>query len=244
LLEASQEQILIPGAGWRAFDCGARGDWFAAANAHSNAAYLFDRSLTRRVAETGYHPGADAVAVSPDGRWFATGSGTDRQVKVWEANSRREMLTMFVGPAPQVAFSADGQWLAASGSGFHLYATGSWQPAVPLPIPDGTVLGAGAFSADGRVLAVISDLYTVRLFDLRTWQPLGVLQPPGNKRMTGLAFSPDGTRLAAAGDNARLRVWDLHRIRQRLVEFDLDWDLPPLPPPKQSPENFRLVFAR
>jgi WD40 repeat protein len=245
-LEMTDGEILFPGAGWRAFTFSARGDWFAAANVRSNAAYLFDRSLTNRIAEAGPHPGADAVAVSPNGRWLATGSSTDRQVKVWAAGSDRERLALAVGPAPQPIFSADGKWLAAFGNSFHLYATGSWQPAPPLPIPEGApVLGAAAFSPDGRVLAVICDLYTIRLFDLLTWQPLGLLRPAGPVKITGLAFSPDGARLAAAGDIARLRVWDLHDIRQRLAEFGLDWDLPPLPPAEATnARTLRVTFVR
>jgi WD40 repeat protein/tRNA A-37 threonylcarbamoyl transferase component Bud32 len=229
-LELTQGEVLFPGAGWRAFNFSARGDWFAAANMRSNAAYLFDRSLTNRIAEAGPHPGADAVAVSPDGRWLATGSSTDRHVKVWAVGSDRERLTLAVGSAPQAVFSADGKWLAAFGDGFHLYATATWQPAPPLPFPESPpVLGAAAFSPDGRVLAVICDLYTIRLFDLLTWQSLGLLQPAGTRKITGLAFSPEGASLAAVGDMARLRVWDLRGLRRRLVEFGLDWDLPPLP---------------
>jgi len=244
-LELTEGEILFPGAGWRAFNFSAQGDWFAAANARSNAAYVFDRSLTSRIVEVGPHPGADAVAVSTDGRWLATGSSTDRHVKVWATGSGQERLTLAVGPAPQVIFSGDGKWLAAFGDSFHLYATGSWQPAPPLPIPEGPpVLGAAAFSPDGRLLAVISDRYTIRLFDLRTWQPLGLLRAAG-PIMTGLAFSPDGALLAAVGGKARLRVWDLRGVRGRLAEFGLDWDLPPLPPAAATnAAALRVTFAR
>ena len=228
-LELLESGMPFPGAGWRAFNFSAHGDWFAAANVRSNAAYVFDRSLTNWIAEAGPHPGADAVAISPDGRWLATGSSTNRQVKVWAASSGRELLTLAVGPAPQVVFSADGKWLAAFGDSFHLYATDSWQPAPSLPFPDGApVLDTAAFSPNGRVLAVICDLSTIRLFDLLTWQPIGLLRPAAPGKMTGLAFSPDGTRLAAVGNVARVRVWDLRGVRGRLAELGLDWDLPPL----------------
>jgi WD40 repeat protein len=150
-------------------------------------------------------------------------------VKVWTVGSGQEAITLAVGSAPQATFSPDGKWLAAFGDSFHLYTTGSWQPAPPLPFPEGPpLLGAAAFSPDGRVLAVISDLYSIQLVDLRTWRPLGLLRPAGLGKMTGLAFSPDGGRLAAVGRTARLRIWNLRSIRERLDEFGLDWDLPPL----------------
>ena len=244
LPEASEAELVIPGAGWRAFTFSARGEWFAAANVRSNAAYLFDRSLTNRLAEVGPHSGADAVAISPDGRWLATGSSTDRRVKVWAAVSGQELLTLAVGREPQVTFSADGKWFAAFGDGFHLYAASTWQPAPPLPIQEGhPLLSAAAFSADGSMLAVVADFYTIHLFDLRTWRPLGVLHAPRERKMTGLAFSPDGTRLAAAGVLARLRVWDLGGLRQRLDEFGLAWDLPPLSAGPYRPVR-RATFSR
>jgi WD40 repeat protein len=92
------------------------------------------------------------------------------------------------------------------------------------------LLGAAAFSPDGRLLAVVRDQYAVQLFDLATFRSLGILAAPEEKAMHLLEFSPDGSRLGAGCISGRLRVWDLRRIRQRLAEFGLDWDRPPLRP--------------
>src|SRR4030095_15883996 len=105
----------------------ARGDWFAAANARSNAAYVFDRSLTNQLVTLGPHPGADFVALSPDGRWAATGSSQDRQIKVWDARAGGKLLDVAAGASPRAAFSADGKWLATVGGPFALGGDGFWQ---------------------------------------------------------------------------------------------------------------------
>lgn len=230
----NQERV-IPGAGWRSFSFAAGARHFAAANVRSNAAYLFDSPVSNRLSEVGPHVGVDAVATSPDGRWLATGSSADRHVKVWETASGRELLNLSVGAKPQPVFSRNGEWLAASGSSFHLYRTASWQPAPALPIEgDPAVLGAAAFSPDGRILAVIANLDSIQLVDLAAWKSLGRLKLPRPRILTALAFSPDGKRLAAAGDLARMRVWDLQKIQSHLNSIEIPWDIPSPGRPAQS----------
>ena len=228
-LKLNEAEGLLPGPGWSVAAFSPEGDWFGAINAHLGTACLFDRTLTNRVAITGKHPGANTLAVSPEGRWLATGSSLDRQLKVWAAGSENERLTLPVGVAPQAVFSADGKWMVAFGDSFHLYATDSWKPAPALPFPEGSpLLGAAAFSPNGRILAVLCDRTMIQLFDLQTWEHLGLLRPASPTKMTGLAFSADGSQLAASGSTARLRIWDLRGIRRQLTELGLDWHLPPL----------------
>jgi WD40 repeat protein len=95
------------------------------------------------------------------------------------------------------------------------------------------------------MLAVVRDQYSVQLFDLATFQSLGLLTPPDEKAIQTLEFSPDGTRLAAGCLTGRVRSWDLRRTRERLVEFGLDWDLPPPPPvATTSPAVQRVLTTR
>jgi hypothetical protein len=50
-----------------------------------------------------------------------------------------------------------------------------------------------------------------------------------------LHFSPDGGQLLAhTVGPGRIQVWDLRAVRAQLRELDLDWGLPPCPPPIRS----------
>jgi len=229
-VECSDRENVFGGAGWSAMAFSAQGDWFAAANVRSNAVFVFDHSLTNRVATLAPHADANALAISPDRRWIASGNNRDRQIKVWDVQRGREVLPIHAGASPRAAFSADGKWLATFGDTFELRAVGSWKAAPPLSFPEGRpLLGAASFSHDSRLLAIVRDQYAVQIFDLTTFQSLGILRPPDDTAMHALEFSPDGDRLSAACSNGRLRIWDLRLIRERLAEFKLDWELAPLP---------------
>jgi len=147
------------------------------------------------------------------------------------------LIEIPAGASPRAAFSADGKWLATFGDTFELREIGSWKPAPPLEFPEGRpMLGAAAFSRDGRLLALVRDQYSVQLFDLATFRSLGNLSTPDEKALQVLEFSPDGSQLSAGCLAGRVRVWDLRRIRQRLAEFELDWGLPALPAAAALPQ--------
>jgi WD40 repeat protein len=217
---------IFNGPGWRSFTYNAPGDWFAAANVHSNSASVFDRSLTNRVFETGRHPGLEFVTISPDGRWVATGSDQDRQLKIWDTTSNREELSLPVGLRSRAAFSADGKWFIAFGAGFELREVESWRRVKLFHEEDqAPVLGAAAFSPDSRILAVVTDVRAIHLIDMHTLQTLAILNSPGATEIHSLVFSPDGVSLAAVGDAVRLRMWNLQLLREQLAIFKLDWQL-------------------
>jgi WD40 repeat protein len=223
----ANERRVIKGPGWRSFTYSAGGECFVAANVYSNTAFVFDRTLTNRLFEVGPHPGLEFVTISPDARWVATGSDLDRQLRLWDTKNNLEVLTLPGGVRPKAAFSPDGKWFAAFGVGFELREVVSWKRVPLFHDHEGApVLGAAAFSPDGRTLAVVTDVRAVHLIDLRSLQILGLLRPPGATEIHALAFSPDSTRLAAVGDAVRLRIWNLPALQQRLTEFELDWQPP------------------
>jgi WD40 repeat protein len=223
-------QRLHKGMGWHAFAFTPDGRWFGAANSYSNAAFVFDRSLTNVVARLGPHRETDSLTLSSDARWLTTGSFKDGQIRVWDVSRQSLVKALPVGRMPQAVFSSDGRWLATFGDAFELRETRTWEPAPALPFPDGRpVLGAGAFSPDGRLLAVVANHGTVHLIDLHRYQSLGVLRPPGLVSLSALTFSLDGSRLVAVGQDARTLIWDLREIRGQLMSFGLDWYLPSIP---------------
>src|SRR5262249_53075833 len=91
-------------------------------------------------------------AVSPDGRWVATGQHSREQpigAKVWESDGGRLIKDLHVSGMCGVGFSPDGKWLVTTGGGCRLWAVGTWE--------EGPFIGketAFAFSPDSKVLAV------------------------------------------------------------------------------------------
>src|SRR5262249_36136067 len=92
----------------------------------------------RGAAATAFFPvtSVKCVAISPDGRWAASGTSrpydnaqeTDRaEIRLWEVDTGRERppIEGLVGGVQAVAFSPDGQLLAAAG-GSHEPRLGGW----------------------------------------------------------------------------------------------------------------------
>jgi hypothetical protein len=119
--------------------------------------------------------------------------------------------------ANNLAFSADGRWLAVvSGSvmgggtpnGVWIWdaTTGSQVTTIQLNSPAYGV----AFSPDNRLLAIAAPLEGTYLWDTATWSQIVLL--PGDPALAGssaLVFSPDN-RLLAVGTQANgLQLWDV-----------------------------------
>jgi serine/threonine protein kinase/WD40 repeat protein len=176
------------------------------------------------------------VAVSPDGRWIATGShsSTDVYVKVWDSRTGGHIADLPVEGSSRVGFSPDGRWLLTTGGGCRLWAAGTWREG-----PKIGGIGAFAFSSDSKVLAVEAGSGAVRLLDPDTGREYARLEDPNQDRAHNLAFSPDGSQLVAStNDGPAVHAWDLRAIRAELAQRALDWYLPPYPPvgePKTAP---------
>jgi eukaryotic-like serine/threonine-protein kinase len=172
-------------------------------------------------------PQADVryIAISPDGRWVATGSHNSREgVKVWTLpGGRLEKHFPNKGGYANAIFSPDGRWLACGlGNQLTLWTVGDWREG---PRVEG---GALSFSPDGRLLAIAAPAGSVRLVEVATGRLVAALEDPQQSRAWNGIFSPDASRLIVANDDNRAtHVWDLRAIRQKLAMMDLDWDWPP-----------------
>jgi serine/threonine protein kinase/WD40 repeat protein len=183
------------------------------------------------------HAGASYVTVSPDGRWLASGPWGGDGIKVWEAHSGRFVRQLLPEQASASAlFSPDGRWLVTgTWDGIELWDVTSWQRVWRVSRErEATGIGRMDFSTDGKVLALGWARGAVQLVDPATGRPFARLQAPPFDWLASFRFTPDGGQLVAlAGVRTGqyvLRVWDLRRIRGRLHELRLDWDLPPEPP--------------
>ncbi len=190
------------------------------------------RKLTARL--TG-HYNLTFVAISPDGRWVATGAWHGMEIVVWETSSGKPVARWlhFRGLTGHVTFSPDGKWLVTTvGSDYRLIETESWQVRRTIPKDSGgDFVGRAAFSADGKILAVVDTMHEVKLLDPNTGGEYAVLSVPGDPGLGVLCFSQDGSRLAAHAADGLIHVWDLRRTRHQLAAMKLDWELPPLPAP-------------
>jgi WD40 repeat protein len=171
-------------------------------------------------------------AVSPDGRWIATGSHTNFDglgVKVWDATTGT-LAKALQSPTSAVLFSPDGRWLYTH-TGGRLWNTATWEVARTLGGP-----GACFAPDDSQLLAVEAGGGAVRLVAPEDGREIVRLEGPDHNRVIPSCFSPDGTRLVTYGlDGHTLSVWDLRVLRNELAALGLDWnDLPYPPAPLQS----------
>lgn len=163
------------------------------------------------------------VGVSPDGRWLAWGLEGQTTVKIWDVKNA-VVAHIFQTSGNLPSFSADGTWLAISGDKGGLFKVGDWEPGLSFS-------GLGAFTDDGKTLAVDIGTGTLRLVDIATGKEYGRLEDPSLAVADAIRFLANDTQLFTLnnGPQPGLRIWDLRLIRSRLAAAGLDWDLPPYP---------------
>ena len=173
-----------------------------------------------------FHWDCRHVAVSPDGRWLATGSHFGTAAKIWSVDNHEEVKELLPGIGLMgVAFSPGGKWLATTGGGLRLWHVDTWKPGPFL----GNIHGF-AFNADDTLLAVESGGGRIRLLEPETGRELARLDDPNQDDAHWLSFTQDGTKLVASSAVGKtLHIWDLRRTRAGLAELGLDWDAPAFP---------------
>jgi serine/threonine protein kinase/WD40 repeat protein len=227
---------LYPSTNFECHGASAKGRVLAIPN-YSDGAIVLHRDENRTVA-LGKQEDVRNCAVSPDGRWVATGSHWLHEgagAKGWDARTGDHVADLPVAGQCCVAFSLDGQWLATGGGGVRLWEVGTWRPG---PIVSGPNHTNFAFACDGRLLAVQDDPGIVRLVVPKTGKELARLTAPVDTPLLPCCFTPDGAQLIARGEaDKALYIFDLAAIRRQLREMGLDWDPPldPAPPPPIEP---------
>ena len=203
-----------------------------------SAVMLWDIARPARPQEMG-HPltvglskPVSAIAVSPDGRTLAIGDGLDR-ITLWDIASpghpRRLGPPVTAGKnwdAWKLAFSPDGHILASvdlsSGGGGNSITL--WNAASPahlrvlshLAIPGRDVGEAVAFSPDGHILGVATDMNSgngaVILWDVADParpQELGQATSSSSTPMNSVAFSSDGRMMVSGSEAGQVLLWDI-----------------------------------
>jgi WD40 repeat protein/serine/threonine protein kinase len=168
--------------------------------------------------------GKPPFAFSPDGKRLASAGGTGGEVKVWDALTGQEQLTLKVRKArvTNLAFHPDGKRLATSGQDDAFSGQGGVRVCDAQTGKELLALKGAAthvvFSPDGKRLASACINTTVKVWDAQTGNELHILRPTGGGMWGFAAFSPDGKRLAYASAG-RITVWDVETGRE-LLTFD------------------------
>jgi WD40 repeat protein len=157
----------------------------------------------------GHTDAVNAVVISPDGSWIATGS-RDKTVRIWDPVTA-QTSAIFEGHAGGVygaAVSPDGTWIATGSSDdtVRIWDVSTSQIKASL---QGHVHGvnAVAVSPDGTWIVTCDGTGTVR-----TWDPADQ-GPASREEDAALAFvvtaSPDGTWIATGDHYGTIRTRDL-----------------------------------
>ncbi len=177
---------------------------------------------TGGVSLLGHTERINTIALSPDGRWLATGSD-DRSVKLWDVSAaihQHQNLTAITlaghkSPVRTLAITPDSHWLATGGNDSEVLL---WDLTAPNPgaEPESLKGHEGAIvtlasTPDGHWLVTGSDDHTVRLWDLTAANPSS-----NSKRLLGhdstisaLIISPDSHWLITGSEDQTACLWDL-----------------------------------
>ncbi|HTX26668.1 MAG TPA: serine/threonine-protein kinase [Streptosporangiaceae bacterium] len=188
------------------------------ADADGNGNVYLWKVATGKLAATFVSPkddqNPDGVAFSPDSELLAVGE-TSGHTDVWDVTTGRLINALNSGGSSAgVAFSQDGQLLAAAGSNALLLwhvATGKQYGAIYDPGTDG--ISDVAFSPDGKVVAAADNNGRAYLWGVGTGDLIATLTAPAQhsnqgKNVLWVAFSPDGKLVATADANGRAYLWN------------------------------------
>jgi WD40 repeat protein len=181
------------------------------------------------------------VVFSPDGRELATADETGPGIRLWDANTGRELPQRYrlssLGRAWALAYGTDGRRLAAlTAAGVEMFEPTANSPAAVLPIPPLTVASpVSLYSSPNDQMLVLRwtsiDPRHVAVWDLSATPPENVTDrlvdkpyemplysEPGQPHHGCPVFTHDGTGvLADVSGQRQLRLLATHTLMQRMV---------------------------
>jgi WD40 repeat protein len=162
--------------------------------------------------KAGILPQAASLAWSKDGRWLAV--GTYKEVRIFDAGTSKLAQTLpgHSDVVRALAFSPDGNTLAAGGGvpGLNgevkLWTVANWKLANTLQGHTDCIYGL-AWRPDGKQIATTSYDKTVKLWDVANSKSIADLKDHADA-VYSAAYSTDSKYLATASADRSIRVWD------------------------------------
>ncbi|MFN7948921.1 MAG: protein kinase [Blastocatellia bacterium] len=199
-------------------DCNFRGVAFSPdgrrlAAGHLNGKILiFDAQSGQELQSlAGHSKWVNGITFSPDGHRLATTSAVEEAIRLWDADTGRELFTVkkkfsaYMNPA----FSPDSQFLAI-GEAREVLIIDVRTGKMSAPFrSNGSPLSLD-WSPDGSILAVASSDWKISLLDTHNWQLVNQLRGFSAPVLT-MSFAPDGQRLVTGTNDHRIQVWDWRR---------------------------------
>ncbi len=144
---------------------------------------------------------------SPDGRWLASVNASE-QVELWDISTRRLVHTLCcVALYGDLAFSPNGESLAAAGHWPRLWDVRTGREILRLVGSREPTFGTITFRPDGRVIATGSQDGKTRLWDAITGRPLSSATTRHGYIET-TAFHPKGSLLAYGTRDGAVWLWN------------------------------------
>ena len=168
----------------------------------------------------GTFPSEQRGAISPDGKRTAAtiqagGNATQRDIKIWELNSGREVAS-FPMPAAvgrtMLGFSPDGTALAAvavypTGDVLHVWDVAKSQLRFSIPLRSQGLESKAAFSADGRRIACVESSIQVGIWDAADGKQISIHEDD-IEAIHAIAFGRNCSELLAADLWGTVKIWD------------------------------------
>jgi WD40 repeat protein len=178
--------------------------------------YLWGRCQDASLHTLQGHTGRiNSVAFSPDGKTMVTGSD-DLRVRIWDIATFTH-VEVPVGRIRVGLVSPKDNILALleqSGKTVHLWDAANRTETAPFT--HASTVACGAFSPDGKLLAIGCDDGTVWIWDVKAGNKLSTLKAEDGdaEQVRCIAFSHDGRTLASGGGDLKVRLWDVAARRE------------------------------